>query len=79
VTVDVGKRIAKWREAKGLTQQDLARAVGVTHAAVYQWESDDADTHTTPSLENLEKVAAAFGVTLAKFYGPVPKKRRSAS
>jgi transcriptional regulator with XRE-family HTH domain len=34
----MGQRIKTLRLAKGLTHQSLADAVGVTRAAVYQWE-----------------------------------------
>lgn len=34
----VGDRIRKWRKAKGLTQADLAEAIGVTRSAINQWE-----------------------------------------
>lgn len=72
--MNIGSRIKRWREARGLSRQDLAKAVGVTDAAVYQWEGTGETPKTTPSLANLERVAEALGVTLAKFYGPVPKK-----
>lgn len=34
----MGDRIRLLRKAKGMTLQDLAQAVGVTKAAVWQWE-----------------------------------------
>jgi transcriptional regulator with XRE-family HTH domain len=34
----VAERIRKWREAKGLTQEELAEIVGVTRSAINQWE-----------------------------------------
>jgi len=34
----MGERIRLLRKAKGMTLQDLAQAVGVTKAAVWQWE-----------------------------------------
>lgn len=77
--MDIGQRIAAWREAKGLSQQQLAEKIGVTYAAVYQWEVD-GESRTTPSLTKLEKCAEVFGVTMEQFYGPIPKaktKRRA--
>jgi transcriptional regulator with XRE-family HTH domain len=71
--MDVGDRIAAWRDTKGLTQHDLAERVGVTYAAVYQWE-----THrTTPTLAMLSKIVKALGVSLERFYGRLPKKAAS--
>jgi transcriptional regulator with XRE-family HTH domain len=73
--MDVGQRIAAWRGARGLTQQQLAKAVGVTHAAVYQWETAKASSKTRPSLEKLEKVVQVFKVTMERFYGPIPRSK----
>ena len=50
-------RIKKMRKAKGWTQGDLARIVGVTQAQVAKWESDKAN----PSRKTLLKLASAFG------------------
>jgi transcriptional regulator with XRE-family HTH domain len=38
----VGTRIRALRRARGLTQDDLATACGVTRSAVAQWETDRA-------------------------------------
>ena len=73
--MDIGHRIRAWREAKGWTQQQLADAVGVTHAAVYQWELEGGDSKTTPSLARLESVAKALGVSMERFFGRVPKAK----
>jgi transcriptional regulator with XRE-family HTH domain len=74
MNMHVGARIKAWRDAKGWTQQELADAVGVTHAAVYQWELTD-DNKTTPSLTHLEAVVAALGITMERFYGRVPRAK----
>jgi transcriptional regulator with XRE-family HTH domain len=71
--MNLGSRITRWREAKRLTRQDLARAVGVTDAAVYQWEATD-DNKTTPSVAHLEMIVGALGLTMVRFYGRLPKK-----
>lgn len=76
--VHIGKRISEWREHKGLTPQELAEKVGVTPAAVYQWEGT-GESKTTPSLANLEKVCRALGISLAKFHGELPPKSARAS
>lgn len=72
--MDLGARIAAWRNVTGLSRQELAEAVGVTAAAAYHWE-DTGESKTMPSAENLERIAAAFGVTLEQFFGPVPSRR----
>lgn len=37
-----------------------------------QWEAGV----TTPTIANLERIAAAIGVSLSVFYGPVPAGRK---
>ena len=80
----VGERVAAWRKAKGLTLQDLADAAGVTAPAVYQWENGlqrDGEPwqEIKPSLDKLEKVVKALGISMERFYGPIPKPKRKAS
>lgn len=36
----IGNRIAKFRKAKGLTQEELANQLGVSSQAVSKWEND---------------------------------------
>lgn len=72
--MDVGERISGWRKAKGLSRQKLADAVGVSVAAVYQWEGT-GDSKTRPELRHLERVVEAFGISMERFYGRVPKRR----
>jgi len=74
--MDLAERIAAWRKSKGLTQRELAEAVGVTPAAVYQWE-DAGENHTTPSQENLFLVVEALGLTMAGFWGRLPEAKAS--
>ncbi len=70
----LGSRIAAWRKAKGYSQGGLADAVGVTRAAVSQWE----DSQTSPSQPHLETVVKEFGLTMERFYGPIPKAKKAA-
>lgn len=67
--MELGERIATWRESKGLTPRELADAIGVTPPAIYQWE----DGTTTPSLAHLERLVEVLGVTMERFYGRTPK------
>lgn len=48
--------IKKKREEKGLSQRGLAEKIGVTYAAVYQWETGRA----VPTLSNLVSLADAL-------------------
>ena len=76
----LSKRITTWREAKKMTRQHVAKRIGVSAAAVYQWEGT-GETTTKPSVGNLEKLVKAFGLTMEQFFGEVPEieAERSAS
>jgi transcriptional regulator with XRE-family HTH domain len=54
-----GAAIRLVREAKGMTQKQLAAAIGVTQSAVSQWEGGES----SPSVKNQLKIASALGVT----------------
>lgn len=56
--LSVGERIVEARKAKDMTQLDLAKRLGVSRAAVGQWEIDA----TSPSIAKLEEVAGVLGV-----------------
>lgn len=55
----IGKRIALLRRQKGLKQEDLANAMGVSPQAVSKWENDQ----TCPDISALPKLAQLLGVT----------------
>ncbi|QGH74841.1 transcriptional repressor [Bacteriophage DSS3_MAL1] len=54
----VGERIIEARKAKDMTQLDLAKRLGVSRAAVGQWEINA----TSPSIAKLEEVAMILNV-----------------
>jgi len=56
----IGSRIAAAREAKGLNQSELARALNISPQAVQKWESDSS----TPKGTRLREVALVLGVTV---------------
>ena len=57
--------IKEARKALGLTQEQLAKLVGVTQGTVAQWECG----LTHPSFENLKRVAAALNVSVDELIG----------
>lgn len=71
--MDFGSRITAWREHLGLTQKQLAKAIGVVPATVCMWES--ADYAHGPNRINLDLLLGVFGITLERFLGPLPKKK----
>lgn len=54
----VGDRIIEARKAKDMTQLDLSKRLGISRAAVGQWEINS----TSPSITKLEEVAHVLGV-----------------
>ncbi len=40
----IGNRIAKFRKAKGMTQEDLVNQLGVSSQAVSKWENEVSHT-----------------------------------
>jgi transcriptional regulator with XRE-family HTH domain len=61
----IGERIRIARQQRGLTQEKLADAVGVTRSAVAQWETGRAGQITG----NLSRIAAVLDVSVAHLMG----------
>lgn len=55
-----GQRIIEARARAGLSQDALARAVGVNQGAISRWESNDRE----PQMRHLLPLADALGVTV---------------
>lgn len=62
--MEIGDRIRLERLARGLTQVELADAVGVNKSAVAQWES--AANRRGITTDNLIKVARALAIPVAR-------------
>jgi transcriptional regulator with XRE-family HTH domain len=60
-TLDVGTAIRKLREAKGITQEELAGAAGMMRSNISRIE---AAKHR-PTLETMERIAKALKVSVA--------------
>lgn len=55
------QRIREARRSAGMSQEELARACGVTTSAVAQWESRSARIRTVPSTAHLLCISQATG------------------
>ena len=58
VWLSVGKRIRAAREAAGMTQAEVAKALGVSEASIRLYELGKRK----PNPEVLERIAAAVGI-----------------
>ena len=54
-----GRRLAERRVALGLTQEELARRMGVSRASLVSWESGKFE----PGLVRIRRLAHEIGVT----------------
>jgi len=58
----LGSRIAEYRKAKGITQDQLAEHMGVSTQAVSKWEND----LSCPDITLLPRLSDYFGITIDK-------------
>lgn len=72
--MEIGSRIRELRNARNMTQKDLADLLFVTPQAVSRWEAGSAE----PSLDMINKITTHFSVTVDYLLGKetqyVPKK-----
>lgn len=60
MTIEIANRLIKLRKEKGLSQEDLANALGISRQAVSKWERAEA----SPDTDNLICLAKLYGVSL---------------
>ena len=58
--MDLGKKIKRMRNQKGLTQEELAEKLYVSRTAISKWESGRG----YPNIESLKAIAKFFSVTV---------------
>lgn len=63
--MSIGKNIAKYRKALGLTQEELGVKLGVTNQAVSKWEMEVS----MPDIMLLPEIVTALGVSFEDIYG----------
>ena len=61
--MDIGEKIKKIRKESGLTQKQLAQKLGVSQAAIVQFESEKSN----PKIDTLKKIADALNVSIMDF------------
>ena len=62
--MDLGKKIKRLRLNKGVTQETLANALGVTYQAVSRWENET----TMPDISLLPQISVFFGVSIDELF-----------
>ena len=73
--IAVGKNIARLRQNKNMTQQQLAAALNVSHQAVSKWETGAA----LPDVQTLMALTGLFGITMEQLLNDeVPEDRLGA-
>ena len=71
-----GARLRRFREAKKLTLQQVADAVGCTKAYIWELEMKDGQR---PSAERVQKIAQVLGVTMEDVMGTPMEQAPDAS
>ena len=66
IQVHVGKQVAKYRKAKGLSQEQLSFEAGFHRTYISQVERGVIN----PTIGSLEKIAAALSVPCWKLFKP---------
>ncbi|SCX10264.1 Transcriptional regulator, contains XRE-family HTH domain [Lachnospiraceae bacterium YSD2013] len=64
-TKDIGERILFLRKNKGVTQEQLAKALNITNQAVSKWESGQC----LPDIQLIPEIATFFDVSISELFG----------
>ena len=62
--MEFGKKIAYYRKSLNITQDALAKQLGISNQAVSKWETDQS----CPDVELLPKLAEIFGISLDELF-----------
>lgn len=73
--INLGKKLSKLRAEKGVTQDELASAMGVSNKTVSKWENEDS----SPDLETLVALAEYYGVSTDSLLGLVNETNDTAT
>lgn len=61
----LNENIAFFRKKRGITQEELANALGVTNQAVSKWESGKC----APDIQLLPDIAEYFNISIDELFG----------
>ncbi len=68
--INIGTTIRSFRLEKGMSQGDIEKRTGLLRCYLSRVENG----HTVPSLETLQKIAAALNLPLSQFFSESPIK-----
>ncbi|MBP3610386.1 MAG: helix-turn-helix transcriptional regulator [Lachnospiraceae bacterium] len=68
---EIGKRIARFRKEKGMTQMGLANQLGVSYQAVSNWERGES----MPDIAKLEDLSKVLGASIDEILGNDKKSK----
>ena len=71
----IGQRIAEKRRERGLSQEALGEALGVTRQSISKWEGDGS----LPEIEKLVAMSRLFGVSVGWLLGEETEEQREAA
>jgi transcriptional regulator with XRE-family HTH domain len=67
---DRRSRLAAWREKRGVTQEELAAATGISTSTIRRLENPPSITVANPPLRYLQNCALALGCKLSDLIEP---------
>lgn len=73
--VKAGKQITLFRKNKGLTQEDVARQLGISPQAVSKWENG----HAMPELSVFVELSELLDCTMDQIFSPAPMPAMNAN
>lgn len=73
--MNLGEKIQQLRKSAGLSQEQLAEALGVSRQAISKWETDQS----VPELDKLLAISRVFSVSTDELLGNAPTREDDAS
>ena len=70
--INIGITIRSFRLERGMSQGDIEKRTGLLRCYLSRVENG----HTVPSLETLQKIAAALNLPLSQFFFPKARSRK---
>ncbi len=66
--MDIREKIDKLRKQRGLSKFQLAKGLGISPTAVYNWYNDK---NSMPKRDTIEDICSLFQISVASFYADI--------